>query len=835
MKFRGRTDGEMRLYDQASQMHPRMAASLAMVFAMASPARADVHELTANNLAFLGGLATVTLGLGLIFALIKISRLRGSEAAARKRLGETEFLLNEAEAAMKSEAHILLSWRGNTDMPDRVQGSMFGVVNMPSRAEQIMDFAGWLEPDSTTILRDGLETLKSTGKAFNIGVRTMSGDLVEADGRAAGGLATLRFRPLSGERRQITELAYDAHKLGKQVERLSGVLDAAPFPIWIKDKNDALQWVNQAYLKAAEVGDIDAAIRGDVQLARAGNIDTKRANPKIGLTGRVHAVLGGSMRTLNVFETSQAQTVRAGYAIDVTPLEEAEKELDRHVNAHSSTLNKLDTAIAIFGPDQKLNFYNSAYVALWGLDENWLKTKPSDGEILDSLRSQRNLPEQVNYREWRERQLSVYTILDTQEHYWYLPDGRSLRVFCEQHPFGGVTYLYENLTKEIQLESRYNELFGVQRETLDNLAEAVSLFGPDGRLKLFNPAFARFWAVEDRFLGDELHIDELAQASGLGSEARAGWQDIRFSVTALDANRKVLEGRTQHGDRILRYRAVPLADGNSLVTFADVSDAAKAEQALRDRAEALEAADRLKNSFLANVSYEIRTPLTSIVGFAETLEFGIAGPLTQRQREYVRDIRQSSDDLKGIIDAIIDLSAIDAGAMELKLTTVDVAAVMEEAAEKASAALAKRRLSVDIEIGSEVSTMTADPVRIDQILGHLLSNAIGFSKPDSTIRMGARRLADMIQLWVADTGKGIDPEFQQKAFERFQSRPLPGSHRGPGLGLALVKSFSELHGGKVALVSKLDQGTTVVCSLPINGPRKAASDGRVTKTTSRAA
>jgi signal transduction histidine kinase len=86
--------------------------------------------------------------------------------------------------------------------------------------------------------------------------------------------------------------------------------------------------------------------------------------------------------------------------------------------------------------------------------------------------------------------------------------------------------------------------------------------------------------------------------------------------------------------------------------------------------------------------------------------------------------------------------------------------------------------------------------------------------------MGARRLGSNVQIWIADTGRGIDPEFQKKAFERFQSKPLPGSHRGPGLGLAIVKSFTELHGGKVSLISKLDRGTTVVCTFPIDGPVK---------------
>jgi signal transduction histidine kinase len=752
--------------------------------------------------------------------LYRMRKLGRSEVIARRRVAELEYQLNEAESAINSEAQILLTWRGRDETPDRLTGSMHGAVKMPATLVDVMNLHGWLEPDSSVILNDNLRNLRQAGAPFNIGVKTKLGDLLEADGRTAGGLATLRFRPLAGERRQATETLYDAQKLAKQVERLSAVLDAAPFPIWIRNLEGTLSWINQAYIKATEQSDIDTVLRANITLVKPENIDSSKADPKMGLIGRAHAVQAGSMHAFNMHEVILS-IGQAGFAIDVTPLEATEKELVRHIKAHASTLDKLNTAIAIFGPDQRLRFFNQAYLALWNLDESWLQSQPSDGEILDKLRAQRALPEEANYREWRSKQLASYTNLELRESYWYLPDGRSLRVICEQHPFGGVTYLYENLTKEYQLESRYNELFEVQRETLDNLAEAVALSGSDGRLKLFNPAFARFWSLEPDFLDQKPHVEQMAQLESLSTDSRAGWQDIKYGVTGIEANRKAHEGRMTQDGRVLRYRAVPLPDGNALLTFTDVSDSVKAERALRDRAEALEAADRLKNSILANVSYEVRTPLTSIVGFAETLEYGIAGPLTAKQLEYVADIRKSSDDLKSIIDSIIDLSAIDAGQMELKLANVDIADLLSATAEKFAPILNKRELQVAIEIGADVSSLTGDVNRLEQILTHLLSNAAGFSAQGGTVRMGARKLGNQIQLWVADNGRGIDPEFQRKVFERFQAKPLPGSHRGPGLGLAIVKSFTELHGGKVSLVSKLEQGTTVVCTFPIEGPRKA--------------
>lgn len=753
------------------------------------------------------------------WALLAIRRMSKDDHAARRRIAELEIKLNETEVAIAAESHVLVVWQGRDDVPQRTVGSMRGAAQVPEDVAGLLNFPGWLDRDSADALADCVNQLRTSGQPFNIGVRTHANELLEADGRTAGGLATLRFRPLAGERRNITALANDAHKLGKQVERLSAVLDAAPLPVWLRDAEGKLAWVNQAYVSAVEAPDINSTISGGIEIASEARLDRQHADAKTGFIGRAHAIIAGTMRALNIHEIPLPDG-KAGFAIDMTALEVAEKELDRHIKAHASTLNKLDTAIAIFGPDQRLRFHNAAYATLWPLDPAWLDTRPMDSEILDRLRSQRCIPEQANYRDWRNKQLTAYTTLETRENWWYLPDGRSIHVICEQHPFGGVTYLYENATREIQLESRYNELIGVQRETLDNLDEGVALFGSDGNLKLFNPAFATFWKLDPGFLEQEPHIERLAEyGQRLVPEASA-WDEVKYSITRLEIERNPISGKLVTNERILQYTAVPLPDGNTLLTFSDVSDAARIERALRDRADALEAADRLKNSFLSNVSYEVRTPLTSVVGFAEGLQMGLAGPLTPKQQEYVHDIRRSSEELKTIIDAIIDLTAIDAGAMELRLDRVDVPDMLQAVAEKLSPAIDRRDLTLNIEVAADANSFVADPKRLEQILTNLLSNAIGFSTAGSVIRMGARLHGTNVQFWVSDNGRGIDPDFQKHVFDRFQSRPVPGGHRGPGLGLSIVKSFVELHEGQVALHSKLNQGTTVLCSFPINGPRQ---------------
>jgi signal transduction histidine kinase len=766
---------------------------------------------------FLAGLFGI---LVVFWSLMVVRRIMAKLRVAERRIGELEGSLNEAEAALTAEPNLLIIWRGRDAPPDRVCGDMRGTVQVPQDRQGLLNFARWLEPESAASLSAAMAELRRDGRAFNFGIKSLAGELIEVDGRTAGGLATLKLRPLAGDRQQNFELAFDRRKLSKQVERLSAILDSAPLPIWLRDPEGELTWVNRAYLKAVERDDIDEVLQRRIELVEPlrdpGRVEAETPAPVE--HRRAYSVIGGAKRALDVYEVGMDEG-RAGFAIDMTQLEEAQKELKRHIRAHAGTLDKLATAIAIFGPDQRLRFYNSAFAELWQLDPQWLDTNPSDGEILDRLRTARKLPEQANYREWKAKHLAAYTILEPRESWWHLPDGQSLRVVCEQHPFGGVTYLYENVTEKLKLESRYNELIDVQRETLDNLHEGVALFGSDGCLKLHNPSYARFWKLDRAFLDSHPHIDEVIAACRTLLADDVMWDEIKFTVTALSDSRRPLQGRITRTDAmVFDFAAVPLPDGNKLLTYVDMTASSGIERALRERAEALEAADRLKTDFLSNISYELRTPLNSIIGFTEGLSLGIAGPLLPKQDEYLHDIQTSSADLLSIIDAILDLTTIDAGAMELQLEDIDVAELLEETASAVTPRIEKRDLTLEIEMAADAKHFVGDRRRVRQVLSNLLSNAIGFSDSGASVRMGARRDGEHLALWVSDTGRGIEPDFQKRAFDRFQSRPIIGGHRGPGLGLSIVKSFVELHEGEVVLISLVNRGTTVVCRFPIAGP-----------------
>jgi signal transduction histidine kinase len=260
---------------------------------------------------------------------------------------------------------------------------------------------------------------------------------------------------------------------------------------------------------------------------------------------------------------------------------------------------------------------------------------------------------------------------------------------------------------------------------------------------------------------------------------------------------------------------VPLPDGATLVTFQDITDTVNVERALRERAEALETTDKLKSDFVHHVSYELRSPLTNIIGFAQLLDDKNTGPLTEKQHEYLDYITTSSAALLAIINDILDLATIDAGAMTLDLSPVDVRKSMEAAAEGIKDRLVEGNIKLEIRAAPAIGTLVADERRLRQVLYNLLSNAIGFSPSGGTVTLSAERQDDSVLFSVTDSGPGIPTDLQERVFGRFETHTGGSRHRGVGLGLSIVRSLVELHGGTVSLQSQAGRGTNVVCAFPL--------------------
>ncbi len=681
---------------------------------------------------------------------------------------------------------------------------------------RVLAFGAWAAPADAAALDRAVETLRERGEAFRMTVSVQGAGFVEAEGRTIGARAILRLRDITGDRSELLRTRGELASVRADLRAMTTLIEGIAHPLWIRSEADRLVWANGAYLRAVEAGSVeDAAQRSLELLSEQTRAEAKRRRDADGLfTTRVKAVMAGKRAILDVVEYPTGGG-SAGLAIDVSELEAVRADLQRQMDAHVRTLDQLPTAVAIFDGTQHLVFTNAAYQSLWGLDAGFLSSRPTDSEVLDRLHASRKLPEQEDFRVWKTDILASYHSVEPREIWWHLPDRRTVRVVINPNPQGGVTYLFDDVSEHFKLESQVTALTRVQSETLDTLKEGVAVFGTDGRLKFHNRAFVEMWKVGAELLAEHPHIDAVIRTCRLLAPQEEPWTDIRGAVAGLPDMRMGLSCRMDRRDgSALDCTAQPLPDGATLLTFIDVTAGVNVERALKERNDALEKASRLRDDFVHHVSYELRSPLTNVIGFAQLLGDGTVGPLNPRQRDYAEHIMRSSGALLAILNDILDLASIDTDSLKLAPEPVDIRSTIEAAMRGLEDRLAESALTVEIDAPGDIGSFVADGKRVRQILFNLLSNAVGFSSPGQTITVTARKAGPEVSFEVRDHGRGIPPDVKARIFDRFESHTLGTRHRGVGLGLAIVRSFVELHGGHVELTSEPGEGTVVTCTFP---------------------
>jgi signal transduction histidine kinase len=822
------TSGSMRAQPRYSGFAAIPVAILADAAIAPAQAQEAVPSLLDMYLSAMAGLerhevVTLALTLGILcFAVVTAillvrTRTRAShaEALARDEIVALKTQIDRVDALLLSEPQVIVAWPAAADEPEILGDTAFLTGHaVPYR---VLAFGSWLSPDKAAEMEQHVHALRSIGEGFSVTLTTLKGHPLEAEGRAIGGRAVLRLRAVSGVKRELAELSSRHDQLRDQMESLQTLIDALSSPVWTRDQAGRLSFVNAAYARAVEADHAGEAVeRGLELLDRAGRDEVGIARTAgRSYSGRLPAIVAGTRRILDVFDVPTASG-SVGIGMDATEVEAVRAELARMVQAHRRTLDQLTTAVAIFGADRRLTFHNSAYRTLWDLDPAFLDQHTTDTAVLDRLRAARKLPEEQDFRQWKAQLHEAYQAIEATEHTWHLPDGRTLRVVTTPNPEGGVTYLFDDVTEGLDLARRFDALIRVQGETLDNLAEGVAVFASDGRLRLHNPAFARMWRLVASTVAERPHIETVIDLCRPLHDDDATWRTLHRAVTAID-NREPVAGRIERRDgSVIDCATVPLPDGATLVTFQDLTDTVNVERALRERNEALEAADEMKLEFVHHVSYELRSPLTNIIGFAHFLDDPATGALTDKQREYLGYITTSTNALLAIINNILDLASIDAGAMTLNLGPVDIRRTMESAAEGIQDRLIKDSILLTIQAVPEIGSFTADERRVRQVLFNLLANAVGFSPPGDVVTLSAERRDGAVVFCVTDRGPGIPADMKDRVFDLFESHGLGSQHRGPGLGLSLVRSFVELHGGTVRLDSTVGQGTTVTCIFPLD-------------------
>jgi len=767
-------------------------------------------------------LAAWTVGAGWL-VLDARRRVRRSEAWQRqaRRLGR---MVDESPALP-----LLVRADGRIEGPSRLAGWL-GFDAMPGYLSELDAGDRGLDEVQLSRLADAVRMAQKTGAPFRLALTPKRGSRsLAAQGHLAdpqvspGGAALVWFFDFTESEAELVRLRAETASAKADFAGLSGLIEAAPLPMWFRGPDFRLRLVNSAYVVAVGAPDAETVIAQGIELIEpvdglsAGQVARQAQSRRMPIERSVLATVRGQRRAVRVTDLPLGDEGVAGYAVDIEEMEELTRQFRRFRDAQREMLDTLSAGIAQFDDRRNLVFANQPFLRMFAMPQAWVVDTPPFDRVLDRMRDGGRLPEVRDFPEWRRERQGWFLAPEPKEEAWHLSDGTHLRVVGQPMPDGGLLMIFEDRTEQLQLSATRDTLLRTRTATFDNLFESLAVFAPDARLQLWNRRFAADWGLDEDFLATHPRADVLLGqiAAQLKRPAQIG--TITQVIQGATLERKQRTGRLALADgRHLALAGVPLPDGNGLLTVLDITDSQKAEAALRERNAALVEADAVKTRFIANMSYEFRTPLTSIGGFAELLQSGIAGQLTEQQDEYVSAILSSVERLGEQIENVLDLSQSEAGTLPLAREPVDMLGLLTDVVTERAERLASAGLTLDLRADKTAGTVTGDARRLRRAFGQLLDNAIAATPEGGRILVeAARRKGGKLQVVVSDNGRGMEPGVLARALEGLKvgadGRTV---ERRQWLGLPLVRQLVEAHGGTIELMSEPGLGTSAIVVLP---------------------
>lgn len=704
-----------------------------------------------------------------------------------------------------------------------------GLAAMPASLDDLASDGRGLDPADLEALKADVRAAAISGTGIARQVRIAGTErAVEVRGGlapspyAAGTLLLWLFDATGAEAERL-KLATQLGRTEAALDALTHLIESAPFPMWYRGPDMSLGLVNSAFVTAVEGRDAAEVIALGSELIDSPGDEGARAGAVAALeAGRPYvrtqpATIGGERRMLKLVDVPLPTGAVAGFAVDIQDLEDARIELAQTKVSQRELADRMTAAVAQFDSDRSLSFFNQPFATMSQIDQSWLAESPEFDRLLEQMRENGRLPEVRDFPAWKNERRDWF--LSPEESFsedWILTNGDHWRVVGQPLPDGGLRLILEDRTEQVRLASARDTLLRVRTATFDNLFEAISVFASDGRLYLWNRRFCQVWDLDEEWLAEHPRVDELVPVMAKKLVNPTAAAQVREMVRDTTTGRQSGTGRVSMTDgRHFEFAAVPLPDGNALFTMVDVTDSTRIEAALRERATALEEADKAKTDFVAGMSYELRTPLTSIGGFAEMLSQGYAGKLPSAASDYVDAILESVERLAKLIDDVLDLTQGDRRGIVLDRERIDMAGLCRTVAESIAPRAADRKQSFKLEIDPSAGVVIGDARRIRESLEHVLRNAVAYTPNKGKISLRAVGDGDAVTISVIDNGKGIAPEDQQEVFTRFHR--IGGVGRGDaalGLGLPLTRQFIEAHGGTVELESAVGKGTVVTMIIP---------------------
>ena len=766
---------------------------------------------------------TLAAGWVIVSAQGKARRLESGQRHAR-RLGR---MVDESPALP-----LLVRADGKIEAPARL-AAWLGLDAVPQYLTELDNKDRGLTAEQLAELTEAVRRTQKTAAPFRM-VATPRGSKRSlalrghlADPQVSpGGAALVWVFDFSDSESELVKLRTEASRARSDFSALVGLIEAAPMPMWFRGPDGMMRLVNTAYVLAVGGESAEAVVEAGTELVEsidgltAAQVARQAAAKQLPIERMVSATIGGQRRALRVSDLPLGNEGVAGYAVDVEDMEELARSFRAFRDAQRAMLDQLSAGVAQFDAKRQLTFANQPFQRIFALGPAAMLDPPPFERLLDIARDAGRVPEARDFPAWRRERAAWFMAGEAQEEAWLLGDGTHLRIVAQPLPDGGLLLIAEDRTEQLRLSATRDTLLRTRTATFDSLFESVAVFAPDGRMQLWNRRFAADWGLDDTFLDTHPRIEVLLEriAARLKKPARA--KAVGDVVRAATLDRRQTGGRVVLADgRTLEFAGVPLPDGNGLLTVLDITDSQKAETALRERNVALQEADAMKTRFLANMSYEFRTPLTSIGGFAELLEAGLGGDLSEQGKEYVAAILTSVGRLGEQIENVLDLSQSEAGMLPLAVDEIVLLPFVTRIVEDRAARIGEAGLVLDLRGDKLAGRIMGDNRRLARAVGHVLDNAIAATPRNGRILVELSRHKtsghDNARIVVSDNGAGMDAATLARALDGLRiSTDGKTVERRQGLGLPLARQLIEAHGGTLELMSEPGQGTTAIIELP---------------------
>src|SRR5687768_3484218 len=680
---------------------------------------------------------------------------------------------------------LLVKADGKIEGPDRL-AAWLGLDTLPGFLSEL-DHSGpggeaGLSAEDLDQLRDAVRKTQKTASPFSMVVSPRgSGKSLAVRGHLAdpaiaqGGAALVWWFDFSESQGELARLRAETSRARNDFAALVGLIEAAPTPMWFRGPDMKLRLVNSAYVEAVRAPSAEQAVKDQIELIEsvdgltAAQVAKQAHDKDLPVERIVQATVDTQRRTLKVSDLPLGREGVAGYAIDIEEMEEQARQFRAFREAQRSMLDQLSIGVAQFDEERRLTFANQPFQRIFALPPSARLDPLEFDRFLDMARDAGRLPEARDFPAWRRELGAWFTAGAVTEEAWTLSDGTHLRIVAQPLPDGGLVLIAEDRSEQLALSAVRDTLLRTRTATFDSLFESLAVFAPDGRMQLWNRRFPEIWGLPEEWLDEHPHIEALLERLGPKLARPAPRQAIGEVVRAATLDRKQRGGRVSLSDgRTLEFAGVPLPDGNGLLTVLDVTDSKKAEDALRERNAALEEADAVKTRFLANMSYEFRTPLTSIGGFAELLQNGIAGDLTDQAQDYVAAILAAVDRLRGQIETVLDLTQSEAGLLPLAAEEVELLTFVTQVVREREEAIEEKGLTLDLRGDRTAGTIAADTRQLGRAIGNILDNAIKATPPKGRILVALSRRKQGARIVVSDNGEGMKPSELARARDGYR-------------------------------------------------------------------